>query len=241
MFSRTSKLTLIAVVAMLVAVVPAFAGRAITMKATLVTNCDMNCQTTAGGWDKVLGFTNPTGSYSMLKDFGDYFPSALVQSEILTHNSVYTLDTLDTLQNGVVGGSTRFVRMNFYTTVDNALPACWNGPVQNQAVNWSIFSENSMSFTEMNVGQTYPGHARIDFNVRNTTANCNTQVFRFWGNWYWSPSRPGVLITRTGANTWEVTTDQYGTMELMGQGGRKGQTQPYGEFRMPFKLLLEKQ
>lgn len=221
---------------------PAFAGTTIPVRAVLVTDCGAGCQTDIGSWIYTGTFWqfNGSGKYSLLPDTlsGEYLPSAVVQSEILTHNTVYTLDTLDTLAaDGTVSGSTRTVRMHLYTTASNLPPACWNGSYeQTQAVNWSIFSQNSTAFPDMVVGNTYPGFARLDFNVRNGI--CDNNIFRFYLRWPLNGG--GISIKRLNAQQWEVTTDPYGTASLYGQGGRRGQTQYYGDWRMPFKVILTK-
>ena len=194
--------------------------------------------------------------YSLLPDGLDpfYSPSNLVQSEILTHNTVYTLDTMDTLVNGLVDlYSTRYVKMHFYFPAEiqkpdpktglllPRIPDCWansttNTSDQKEAVNWSVFSSNSKAFTEMTKGVANPGFSRLDFNVRDTIASCYTQVFRFWLRW---PSVTITLLDDTpGKRKWQVTTNEYGEASLEGQGGKKGQTQTYGDFRVPFRLTL---
>lgn len=213
----------------------AFAGRAVKLRADLTQDC-FNCRTdlTPDG----------TGDYSLLVDFGPYDPGNGVKSEILNNNSVYTLDTMDTLVNGVVGPGTRFVRMHFYTGADpivypnNVLPGCWDGPDQNQAVNWSVFAYNSQSFLKMQTGVAYPGWARMDFNVRNGV--CDRQIYRYYLRWY------SATIVRTDANTWVVTSGDgsntnWGEANLRGQGGRKKETIDYGDWRMPFRLVLSQQ
>ncbi|MGH9579744.1 MAG: hypothetical protein ACRD2R_02015 [Terriglobales bacterium] len=212
------------------------AGKAIAAKAVLATDCT-NCQTDQA---------NPAGDYSVLGDTDlGYENGNGVQSQILTHNAVYTLDTTSTLVNGVVGAGTRYVRMHFYSPVEgrfpgHVLPPCWGGNYEQwQAVNWSIFSDNSVFFTNMNVGQSYPGFARMDFNVRNRS--CDGQIFRFYLRWY------SVCIVRTAPGAWQVTSDpcgatvNYGTANLQGQGGRRQSTVNYGDWRMPFKMTLTAQ
>ena len=180
-----------------------------------------------------------------------------MQSEILTNRTVYTLDTLDTLVNGLVDpGWTRYVKMHFYfppeiQTPDPKypgkslprIPDCWknsttNTSNQNEAVNWSVFT-SSVAFADMQQGTSYAGFSRLDFNVRDTISTCYTQVFRFWLRW------PAVTITRLndvgGVRVWQVTTNAYGEASLEGQGGKKGQTQSFGDFREPFKLTLTEQ
>jgi len=215
----------------------ALGARSINLTASLEPYCS-NCDTNVSD----LG---TTGHYSLLDDIGPYPNGNGVQSQILTNNSVYTLDTLNTLVNGVVGTGTRYVRIHFYSTVegwpqfpDDVLPACWQGEHdQNQAVNWSIFSR-SLAFPAMVVGSQYGGFARADFNVRNGV--CDKQIFRYYLRLY------NVCIKRTSSNAWVVTSDScgasvnYGTAGLNGQGGKKGQTLSYGDWRVPFKVTLSK-
>ena len=209
----------------------------INLTASLQTDCT-NCDTDVSN----LG---QTGHYSLLDDIGPYPNGNGVQSQVLNNNSVYTLDTMNTLVNGVVGTGTRYVLIHFYSTVENfpqfpddVLPACWQGEHdQNQAVNWSIFS-SGLAFPAMAVGSQYGGFARADFNVRNGV--CNNQIFRFYLRWY------DVCIKRTGSTTCDVTSDScgatlnYGTAGLNGQGGKKRQTVSYGDWRVPFKVTLSK-
>lgn len=208
------------------------AGRLLLVRAELAEAC-ANCQVPNNG-----------GNYSVLGDgLGAYTNGNGVKSQIITHNTIYNLDTLDTLVNGqVVYGTTRTVRMHFYSPVEGQfpghnLPACWNGNYdQEQAVNWIILSDNSQTLTGMQVGQQVQGRARADFNVRN--GSCDNQIFRFYLQWH------NVCITRTSASTWDATTDlcnrtnNYGTATLFGQGGRKKETLDYGDWRMPFKMTL---
>ena len=237
--------------------VPAFAQKGkggakktIPVKAVLVSECGTGCATDAGGWNALSGeWSVSSGSYSLLPDIvmPEYSPDEFgVQSEVLSNKTVYTLDTLDTLVNGFVGTGTRYVKLHFYfpSTVYNSttnlprLPDCWTGANQNQAVNWSVFSGNSTAFPDMQEGVSYGGFARLDFNVRDTLPGCPVQVFRFWLRW------PNVTITllddgsRTGKRQWQVTTNAAGEASLEGQGGRRTQTQYYGDFRMPFQLIL---
>ncbi len=208
----------------------AWAGAAIRMRAELTDVC-ANCQ------------TDTAGTYSVLADLPTgYEDGNGVKSKILTHNAVYTLDTLDTLVNGQVGSGTRFVEMHFYSPVENqfpghVLPPCWGGNYdQNQAVNWSVFSDNSLPFTKMEVGQSYPGRARMDFNVRNTA--CDREIYRYYLVW------SSVCITRTGTGSWDATSgdcgaqNNYGEANLRGQGGRRKETINYGDWRLPFQLRL---
>jgi hypothetical protein len=186
------------------------------------------------------------GSYSLLPPSTGYLytQSSTVESQILNHNAVYTLDTTNTLDGGLVGSGTVTVTMNFYAPsgVGAALPACWgfgsnaNEGSETQAVNWSIFSGNSTPFTSMVNGEPYSGHARLDFNVRN--AQCDSQIFRFYMTW------SSLTIIREGG-TWQVTSggacysgENCGVASLYGQGGQHGQTLYYGDFRMPFQVTL---
>jgi hypothetical protein len=153
---------------------------------------------------------------------------------------------MNTLVNGQVGSGTVTVTMHFYSPVSgtspDVLPACWGIPSNDgnitQAVNWSVFSPNSLSFTKMAVGQSATGHARLDFNVR---PNCDNQIFRFYLTW------SNACITRTTSTTWVATGDACGvntfdgTASLYGQGGKHGQTVYYGDWRLPFWLTLDEQ
>ncbi len=221
-----------------------WAARMIEVTATLAESCP-NCATPAGGCP--YGGALCSGTYSLLPPSStfSYSPSSSVESEILNHNAVYTLDTTNTLDGGLVGTNTVTVKMLFYApeNVGAALPGCWGfGPNANegsetQAVNWSIFSENSMPFTNMVTGIPYSGHARLDFNVRN--ANCDSQIFRYYLTW------SSLTIMREGPTTWQVTSAgacysglNCGVASLYGQGGRHGQTQYYGDWRMPFQITL---
>jgi hypothetical protein len=218
------------VFALSVASTAAFAGKAVKLTANLVIDCP-DCG------------TNVAPRYSLLPDSASGYPDGNgVKSQILTNNSVYTLDTLDTLVNGVPGPGTRTVQMHFYSPVEglypgHVLPACWLGDYdQDQAVNWSVFAYNSQSFVLMQQGVGYPGWARLDFNVRNGV--CDRQIYRYYLRWY------GACIVRTGPGTWEVTSGgcgqspNYGEANLRGQGGRKSETINYGDWRLPFKLTL---
>jgi hypothetical protein len=218
---------------LMVASIPAFAAKAVNLKASLTQTCT-NCDTDQAPLDG-------SGDYGLTSDGADYVPGGGVQSQILTNNSVYTLSTMNTLVNGLVGPGTRTVEMHFYSTVEgvypnNVLPACWGGAHdQDQAVNWSIFS-SSVTFPNMQVGSSYGGFSRLDFNVRNGV--CDGQVYRFYLRHY------SVCITRTSLKTWVVTSDScgpqtnYGTAGLNGQGGKNGQTIYYGDWRVPFKITL---
>ncbi|HXE92026.1 MAG TPA: hypothetical protein VNK82_13800 [Terriglobales bacterium] len=231
---RVSKLGWVAL-ALVALAATAFAGKALVLKADLTETCS-NCRTDV---------SNETpGPYSVRNDIpGGYLPGNGVKSQILTHSAVYTLDTMSTLVNGVVGAGTRYVRMHFYSPVEgqfpgHVLPPCWQGDYdQEQAVNWSIFSDNSMFFDNMTIGQSYPGRARMDFNVRNGV--CDRQIYRYYLLW------PSVCIKRTGATSWEATsgacetsTVNYGEANLRGQGGQRKETINYGDWRMPFKLTI---
>ncbi|MFB3924360.1 MAG: hypothetical protein ACE145_21780 [Terriglobia bacterium] len=231
---RTSLLAMAVCVGLVLASSPAHAAKAINLTASLAHSCS-NCDTDVS----LLG---QTGDYSLLSDGASYPNGNGVQSQILTNNSVYTLNTLNTLVNGLVGTGTRTVKMHFYSPVegiylDDVLPACWNGSHdQDQAVNWSIFS-SSVTFPNMQVGQSYGGFSRLDFNVRN--GRCDKQIFRFYLRYY------NACITRTSLTMWVVTSDScgkatnYGEASLNGQGG-KGQTMYYGDWRLPFKVTLTK-
>ncbi len=227
---RKTQVSLLVVLALAVLAGTAVAGSILRQKAELADVC-ANCQ------------TNTAGSYSVLPDFATgYQDGAGVKSQILNHNAVYTLDTLDTLVNGHVGSGARFVEMHFYSPVEgqfpgHALPACWGGNYdQNQAVNWSVFSDNSLPFTKMVVGQSYKGRARMDFNVRNQS--CDREIYRYYLVW------SSVCITRTGAASWDATSGacgamaNYGEANLRGQGGQKRETINYGDWRLPFQLRL---
>lgn len=233
--TRKSFLAVAVVLGLMVTSIPAFAGKAVNLTASLAQTCT-NCDTDTA---PLLG----VGDFGLLSDGAAYPNGNGVQSQILTNNSVYTLNTMNTLVNGLVGPGTRTVQMHFYSTVEgqypeNVLPACWNGNHnQEQAVNWSIFS-SSGAFPNMQVGQSYGGFSRLDFNDRS--AACFNQVYRFYLRYY------NVCITRTSLTTWEVTSDScgkatnYGEASLNGQGGKKGQTINYGDWRVPFKVTLTK-
>ena len=232
---RKSILAVAVCLGLMGAAIPAFAAKAVNVKASLAPTCT-NCDTD-------VALVNTPGDYSLLSDGSDYVPAGGVQSQILTNNSVYTLSTMNTLVNGLVGPGTRTVQMHFYSPVEgqyvnNVLPACWNGSHdQEQAVNWSIFS-SSVTFPNMQVGSSYGGFSRLDFNDRS--AACYNQVYRFYLRYY------NVCITRTSLNTWDVTSDScgratnYGEASLNGQGGKGGQTINYGDWRLPFKITLTK-
>jgi hypothetical protein len=228
---------------------PAFAARSVNVKATLTVSCP-NCQTDISDATGEISNT-PNGPYSLQSDgAGDgSYSNPQVQSQILTHNNVYTLDTMNTLVNGQIVSGTRTVGLHFYSPVeglpafsDDVLPACWDGAHElSEAVNWSVFSGSSISFVQMTSTDSYPGWARMDFNV--TDHSCNPQVNKFTLHWY------AVCIAHPDPSTWVVTSDvcggpsslNYGTAGLNGQGGKKGQTQYYGDWRMPFQLTLVKQ
>lgn len=227
---RKTQVSLLVALALTVLAGTAVAGRILRLKAELVDVC-ANCA------------TNTAGTYSVLPDLPTgYEDGNGVQSQILNHNAVYTLDTLDTLVNGHVGSGTRFVEMHFYSPVEgqfpgHQLPACWGGNYdQSQAVNWSVFSDNSLPFTQMEVGQSYPGRARMDFNVRNQA--CDREIYRYYLVW------SSVCISRTGPTSWDATSgdcgaqNNYGEATLRGQGGRRKETINYGDWRLPFQLRL---
>ena len=296
-WERKMILRLTAIVLLGVLALPVSAGTTIPVQAVLVTDCPpTRCATDAGKWYPWApfgGFWNfvDWGTYSLLgvppalanggtayagfdpgvptvdnKD-GVYVPGTGVQSEILTHNTVYTLDTLDTLNQvtgAVIDGVTITATLHFYNHVGNMPPGCWgtptlipytgdDGKIHNivtidvtQAVNWSILSENSTALTDMEVGtgKTYPGFARLDFNVRNGNV-CDGNIYRFYLKWP-LPNRKtgggaGITIKRIQDGQWEITTDKYGTASLFGQGGKAGQTLYYGDWRMPFKIILTQQ
>lgn len=257
---------LAAITLLVILAVPAFTGRpggstGTQVTAQLVETCPEGiCATNAGGWDPVSAFESAiphTDTYSLLPDslsVPSYEPvPLLLQSEFLTHGTVYTLDTTD---------SSRTLKLHFYTPAGNPPPSCWGAALADvytdndsrtyttysmdvtQGVNWSIFSENSVAFAEMTVDSsgaiTYPGFARLDFNVRNE--ECDRNIYRFYLKWA-LPNRKtgggaGIQIARTAEDRWEITTDEAGTASLFGQGGRKGETESYGDFRMPFKIIL---
>ncbi len=212
------------------------AGSSIPVTATLTSSCESSA---------VPCKTDTPNSFSLTAT-QSFSPSSTVESEILTHNSVYTLNTMNTLVNGVVGNGTETVTMHFYSTVagtqGDVLPACWgisnnDGNIV-QAVNWSVFLPNSASFTKMAVNQSVTGHGRLDFNVR---PQCDNQIYRFYLTW------SNACITRTTSTTWVVTGDAcgankfYGTASLYGQGGKHGQTVYYGDWRLPYWLTLTEQ
>ena len=230
---RKAKISLLVALAITVLAGTAVAGRILRLKAELTDVC-ANCA------------TDTAGTYSVLPDLpSGYLDGAGVKSQILNHNAVYTLDTLDTLVNGQVGSGTRFVELHFYSPVEgqcpgHVLPACWAGNYdQSQAVNWSIFSDNSLPFTQMEVGQSYDGRARMDFNVRNTA--CDREIYRYYLVW------SSVCILRTGAGSWDATSgdcgsqNNFGEATLRGQGGRRKETINYGDWRLPFKLQISAQ
>ena len=223
----------------------AFAGPKVPVTATIADTCP-NCPTDADGADPTL----PGGrSYSVKSDGAAYTPSQVL-SNILTNNSVYTLDTSGTLVNGLVGPSTRTAAMHFYSPVEckpgqtgctwpnNKLPVCWGGNYdQDQAVNWAIFAP--MSFLNMSTTGSYQGMARLNFNVRS--AACDREMNRFRLEW------GAVCIKRSTSNIWTVTSGtcvatqtNYGEAHMQAYGGKKGETVDYGDWRMPFKLTLTK-
>jgi hypothetical protein len=218
----------------------ALAGSTIPINATLNWTCT-NCDTAVGLFGTATSL-EANGTYSLLPPSPGfvYLPSN-VESEILTHNSVYTLNTTNTSET---------VQMDFYApagavALGASLPACWSGNTadsngiegyQNQTVDWSVFVPNSVSYTTMSVGQSVMGHARLDFNVR---PQCQNQIYRYYLEW------SQTCITRTSRTTWTATGDpcgattNYGTASLYGQGGKHGQTVYYGDFRLPFLLQLQ--
>ena len=270
---------------------PTFAGDTIPVQAILVSDCltpsaGTGCQTDIGLWNPVDVFTSVSswGEYSLKPgstnggltdvsngdgDDGVYVPGPGVESNILTHNTVFTLNTLATLDplTGAVIPGTVTVTMHFYNYLNGQLPDCWGSPTPpgtwtdtqsgktyniftidvTQAVNWSIFSSNSTAFPEMAIYNpadpktVYPGFARLDFNVRNGSV-CQNNIYRYYLKWQLANRKTagggGITIKRLAEGQWEVTTDQYGTASLFGQGGRKGETQSYGDWRMPFKIIL---
>lgn len=232
MVKMVARLATAAVVVTLLVGLPADAGRTVKIKAELVEACS-NCMTSTPSFYSVLPDTNQ-----------GYTDGNGVVSEILTHNTVYTLDTLDTLVDGIPGPGTRFAEMVFFSPVEgqfpgHELPPCWFGDyTQLQAVNWSIFSDNQVSFTKMDVGAQVDGTSRMDFNVRNRF--CDTQIFRFILRWH------NVCIERQDATSWLVTSGScgamlnYGEANLESQGGQH-QTLDYGDWRLPFQLLLTEQ
>jgi len=230
---RKSFLAVAVCLGLMGASIPAFAAKAVNLTASLTEKCP-NCDTDVSP-------VGTLGKYSLLSDGASYAPGNGVQSQILTNNTVYTLSTMNTLVNGLVGPGSRTVQMHFYSPVEgvysnNVLPACWNGNHdEDQAVNWSIFS-SSATFPNMQVGASYGGFSRLDFNDRS--AACFNQVYRFYLRYY------NVCITRTSLTTWVVTSDScgratnYGEASLNGQGGKGGQTINYGDWRVPFKVTL---
>jgi hypothetical protein len=251
MSERFSKfIRIAAIIAVLsLATATAWAAKAVNVTASLTTTCP-NCRTDADG-------ANPEGSgarpYSLVSDGDSYSPftDSRIQSQILTNNSVYTLDTSATLVDGlVVTGITRTVDMHFYSSVEckpgetgcefpnNILPVCWGGNYdQDQAVNWSVFSP--ISLVTMKTGDAKLGMARLNFNVRK--AACDRELNRFRLEW------GAVCITHPTLTSWVVTsgtcvtTDlNYGEAHLQAYGGRKQNTVDYGDWRMPFVLTLTK-
>lgn len=223
--------------------VSSFASSAVKVTANFTYACP-NCATDISGsnvytWNGTY-YNNPGGPYS-LQDFPSltpYSPSNNVESQILTNNTVYTLDTSGP-------NWTRTVWMHFFSTVsgdpqypNNVLPSCWVGdPDQNWPVNLSVFSSTA-GFPQMTVGASYGGFARMNFN--NYSGSCYNQINKFRYTWY------NVCITHPTASSWVVTTDacgaatNYGTGNLQGQGGKNNQTINYGDWRVPFKLTLTK-
>lgn len=232
---RKSFLAVAVCLGLMGAAIPGFAAQPVNLTAALWEKC-LNCDTDVSP----LGIT---GNFSLRSDGATYPNGNGVQSQVLNNNSVYTLSTMNTLVSGLVGPGSRTVEMHFNSPVEgvytnNVLPACWNGNHdQEQAVNWSIFS-SSVTFPNMQVGQSYGGFSRLDFNDRS--ASCFNQVYRFYLRYY------NVCIKRTSLNTWLVTSDScgratnYGEASLNGQGGKGGQTISYGDWRVPFKVTLTK-
>ena len=228
----------------------AWAATAVNVSTSLTGTCLLNCQTDTGGYT-ISNYTDPgPRPYSLVDDSNGAYSSTTdsrIQSQILTNNSVYTLDTSATLDStGHVGPSTRTVDMHFFSPVEcglngcpysnNILPPCWGGNHnQDQAVNWSVFAPTS--FLRMKTGLGYQGMARLNFNVRN--ADCDRQINRFRLEW------GAVCIVRT-ATGWTVTSDvcgaqtNYGEAHLQAYGGTKKNTVDYGDWREPFQLILTK-
>jgi len=249
MSERFSKfIRIAAIIAVLsLATATAWAAKAVNVNASLASACP-NC------------LTDVPKTYSLLPDGVDPyspFTDSRIQSQILTNNSVFTLDTTNTLVDGLVGPGTRTVGMHFYSSVEckppytdcippdrypnNILPVCWGGDYdQDQAVNWSIFAPTS--FLRMNTSAKYSGMARLNFNVRS--AECDRQLNRFRLEW------GAVCITHPSANTWIVTSQactstidtgvNWGEAHMEAYGGRKQNTVDYGDWRMPFQLTLTK-
>ncbi len=255
MFKIFAKLPRFAIVISMVGLtaLAAWASTAVNVTASLTETCP-NCQTDTGGYT-LANYTDPgSRPYSLVGDgYGPYSPTDnRIQSQILTNNSVYTLDTSATLVNGyVVTGITRTVDMHFFSPVEcglngrcpytnNILPPCWglkpDAYDQNQAVNWSVFAPTS--FVRMKADKSYQGMARVNFNVR--TADCERQISRFRLEW------GAVCITHPTTISWTVTSDvcgaqtKYGEAHLQAYGGTAGNTVDYGDWRMPFVLTLTK-
>jgi len=237
-FTKLALAALMLTVAGLVTASPADKNPVSATVATTCTNCDTDIAP-AGG----------SGNYGLISD-GFAYPGGdpLVISHFTPSNRVYTLDTSDTLVNGLVAPSTRTVTMHFYSPVEcktpgcafpnDILPPCWAGNHnQDQAVNWGIFAPKS--FLRMTIGAPYQGMARLNFNVRE--GDCDKQINRFrleWGT---------VCITRTGAGSWAITseactstTTNIGEAHLQAYGGTKKNTVDYGDWRMPFSFTLTK-
>lgn len=240
---RTFSLVAICLGAVCVLAAPASAKKAINVKADFTAPCP-NCETDwSGTWWSDMGiyYNNPNGPYSVQDSPSgtSYEPGSTVTSQILTHNKVYTLQTNRT-------SWTRSVLMHFFSSVsgdpqypDNVLPSCWAGdPDQNWPINLSVFS-NNLGFPDMQVGSSYSGWARVQFN--NLSSNCDTQINFYNFEWY------GVCITHPSSTSWVITTDacgaqiNYGTGNLKSQGGKKHQTVNYGDWRVPFQLTLTTQ
>lgn len=229
-----------------------FAGGATLLNADFAVSCP-NCATDISGqvytWNGNF-FSNLNGPYSVQDDlYGSYSPSASLESQILTNVSVYALNTTGTLNTAVV----RNVKLHFFSPVsgspnypNDVLPPCWQGDQdQEWPVLMNVFAGNNMAFPKMLVGKAYPGTARVNFN--NYGGACYNQINKFQFNWY------NVCIVHPSSNVWVVTSDacgptgpsfqsdiNYGTGTLSSQGGKKGQTVYYGDWRVPFQLTLTK-
>lgn len=258
MFKIFAKLPRFAVLISIVGLtaLAAWASTAVNVTASLTSKTDtttwcLNCQTNTGGFTIFNYYLSGSRPYSLVgDDHGAYSPSTVVQSQILTNNSVYTFDTSATLDGGYVGSNTRTVQMHFFSPVEcwlnangdcpypnNILPPCWGSGAydQNQAVNWSVFAP--VSFVKMKASTPYQGRARLNFNVRN--AACDGQINRFRLDW-------GAACIVKSATGWTVTSDvcgaqtNYGEAHLQAYGGTGGNTVDYGDWRMPFVLTLTK-
>jgi len=253
MSERFSKfIRIAAIIAVLsLATATAWAAKAVNVKAVLTPDCP-NCWTDTGGTfpgvPGLMPYSLVSDGYPNTNDPYDPFADSRIQSQILTNNSVYTLDTSSTLYNGlVVTGITRWAHMHFFSSVEctpehcpfpeNVLPSCWGAHYdQDQAVNWSVFSP--VSLVTMRTGDAKLGMARLNFNVRNQ--DCDRELNRFRLEW------GAVCITHPTLSSWVVTSDacgakiNYGEGHLQAYGGRKQNTVDYGDWRMPFQLTLTK-